>query len=86
MIFLSWIIVWFSANNIIERRKTGAIVKTMNKEQYLEARINDINETLRSLYLPPKYRKNQMHALMMCKLDLEREKAYKHAEHRNSYY
>ena len=58
----------------------------MNKEQYLEARIEDINETLRSLYLPPKYRKNQMHALMMCKLDLERERAYKQANQKNSFY
>lgn len=55
----------------------------MNKEQYLEARIDDINETLHSLYLPAKYRKNQMHALMMYKLDLEREKAFKQA-HNNS--
>lgn len=58
----------------------------MNKEQYLEARIADINDNLRRLYLPPKYRKNQMHALMMCKLDLEREKAYKQAEQYNMFH
>ncbi|NLO45900.1 MAG: hypothetical protein GX107_05270 [Clostridiales bacterium] len=58
----------------------------MNKEQYLKARIEDINTNLRRLYLPPKYRKNQIHALMMCRLDLEREKAYKQAENDNVFY
>jgi hypothetical protein len=58
----------------------------MNKEQYLKARIEDINTNLRRLYLPPKYRKNQIHALMMCRLDLEREKAYKQAESDNVFY
>ncbi|MBQ3150132.1 MAG: hypothetical protein IJB86_02675 [Clostridia bacterium] len=47
----------------------------MTKKQYLEARIAEINSELNKKYLPPKYRKNQQHALIMYKNDLEREKA-----------
>ena len=44
----------------------------MTKEQYLRARITDIEQILAAKHLPPKYRRNQMHALLMCKMDLER--------------
>lgn len=44
----------------------------MTKEQYLRARIADIEALLQEKHLPPKYRRNQMHALMLYKLDLER--------------
>ena len=52
----------------------------MTKEQYLSARIADINETLNKKHLPPKYRKNQQHALMMYEIDLERETKLKATE------
>ena len=44
----------------------------MTKEQYLRARITDIEQLLQEKHLPPKYRRNQMHALMLYKMDLER--------------
>ena len=47
----------------------------MTKEQYLRARIADIEHLLQEKHLPPKYRRNQLHALMMCRLDLERAKS-----------
>ncbi len=47
----------------------------MTKEQYLRARIGDIEQTLESRRLPPKYRRNQQHALLMYQMDLERTQA-----------
>ena len=47
----------------------------MTKIQYLEARISEINSELQKKHLPIKYRRNQQHALIMYKNDLEREKA-----------
>ena len=44
----------------------------MTKEQYLRARIADIETLLQEKHLPPKYRRNQMHALLLYKMDLER--------------
>lgn len=44
----------------------------MTKEQYLRARIADIEQILQKKHLPPKYRRNQAHALLECKMDLER--------------
>lgn len=44
----------------------------MTKEQYLRARIADIERTLQQRRLPPKYRRNQQHALLMYQMDLER--------------
>ena len=55
------------ANNVV-----GKGVKRMTKEQYLRARISDIERLLQEKRLPPKYRRNQMHALMLYKMDLER--------------
>ena len=59
-------------------RSVKMIVKgceDMTKEQYLRARIADIETLLRAKRLPPKYRRNQMHALMLYKMDLEREQS-----------
>ena len=47
----------------------------MTKEQYLRARIGDIEELLQRKHLPPKYRRNQQHALMLYRMDLERTEA-----------
>ena len=47
----------------------------MTKEQYLRARISDIERILQEKRLPPKYRRNQMHALMLYKMDLERSES-----------
>ena len=44
----------------------------MTKEQYLRARIADIEQILQEKRLPAKYRRNQMHALMLYQMDLER--------------
>ena len=44
----------------------------MTKEQYLRARIDDIEQILEKKHLPPKYRRSQQHALMMYRMDLER--------------
>lgn len=48
----------------------------MTKEQYLRARISDIEQTLQKRRLPPKYRRNQQHALLMVQMDLERAQSY----------
>lgn len=47
----------------------------MTKEQYLRARIADIEHTLQKRRLPPKYRRSQQHALLLYQLDLERTQA-----------
>ncbi len=49
----------------------------MTKEQYLRARIGDIEQILEEKHLPPKYRRSQQHALMMYRMDLERTQAKK---------
>ena len=49
----------------------------MTKEQYLRARISDIEHLLQEKHLPPKYRRNQMHALMLYKMDLERTESFR---------
>ena len=51
-------------------------VKCMTKEQYLRARIADIERLLQEKHLPPKYRRNQMHALMLYQMDLERTRSF----------
>ena len=48
----------------------------MTKEQYLQARIADIEQLLQEKRLPPKYRRNQMHALLLYKMDLERTQSF----------
>lgn len=48
----------------------------MTKEQYLRARIADIEHILRQRRLPPKYRRNQQHALLLYQLDLERAQSH----------
>ena len=48
----------------------------MTKEQYLRARIADIERLLQEKHLPPKYRRNQMHALMLYQMDLERTRSF----------
>ncbi|HZJ77880.1 MAG TPA: hypothetical protein VFD52_03660 [Clostridia bacterium] len=45
----------------------------MTKRQYLEARINDINETLKRKSLSVNHKKSQQRALLLYELDLERE-------------
>ena len=49
----------------------------MTKEQYLRARIGDIEQLLQEKHLPPKYRRNQQYALLLYRMDLEREQAAK---------
>ncbi len=44
----------------------------MTKEQYLRARIADIEQILQKRHLPPKYRRSQQHALLLYRMDLER--------------
>ncbi|MGN0635598.1 MAG: hypothetical protein ACI4I5_05190 [Acutalibacteraceae bacterium] len=44
----------------------------MTQEQYLRSRIADIEEILQKRHLPPRYRKNQQHALLYYRMDLER--------------
>mgnify|MGYP000852728911 CR=1 FL=1 len=45
----------------------------MTKRQYLEARIAEVNDTLKSRTLSINHRKSQLRALQIYKLDLERE-------------
>ena len=47
----------------------------MTKEQYLRARIADIEQILRQRRLPPKYRRSQQHALLLYQMDLERTRS-----------
>ena len=44
----------------------------MTKEQYLRARIADIEQILNQKHLPTKYRRSQQHALLVYQMDLER--------------
>lgn len=44
----------------------------MTKEQYLRARIADIEHILQKRRLPPKYRRSQQNALLLYRMDLER--------------
>lgn len=48
----------------------------MTKEQYLRARIADIEHVLQKRRLPPKYRRSQQHALLLYQLDLERTQSH----------
>lgn len=48
----------------------------MTKEQYLRARIADIEQILQKRRLPPKYRRSQQHALLMYQMDLERTQSH----------
>lgn len=47
----------------------------MTKEQYLRARIADIEQILDRKHLPEKYRRHQQHALLTYRMDLERTEA-----------
>lgn len=44
----------------------------MTQEQYLRSRIADIEAILQKRHLPSRYRKNQQHALLYYRMDLER--------------
>lgn len=44
----------------------------MTQEQYLRSRIADLEAILQKRHLPPRYRKNQQHALLYYRMDLER--------------
>lgn len=48
----------------------------MTKEQYLRTRIADIETILQEKHLPSKYRRHQEHALLLYRMDLEREQAF----------
>ena len=47
----------------------------MTKEEYLRARIADIEQILDQKRLPSKYRRHQQHALLSYRMDLERTQA-----------
>ena len=55
----------------------------MTKREYLEARIEEINQNLSRRHMDFNYRKSQTYALAMCKMDLEREIMLNEAEKRS---
>ena len=56
----------------------------MTKEQYLRARIADIEHILEQKHLPSKYRRHQQHALLLYSMDLERTQSERLSKPRSS--